>query len=180
MPKVTMPAALDATDRGEGRIRAAANGFCRSSPAYVTNNPPASSYWRGGDDMRNLLIWVLAIALAANGIVMLAAPAGWYMAVPGVPETGPFNPHFVRDIGAAYLAAGASFLWFATHSAARAAAQAGAAFLALHALIHVWDIAAGREHAHQLLTTLPAVFLPAVLSIWIAWPQRKLYQEKEL
>ena len=34
---------------------------------------------------------------------------------------------------------------------ARAAAQAGAAFLALHALIHLWDAAAGREHAHQLL-----------------------------
>ena len=126
--------------------------------------------------MCNVLTWVLGFGLALNGIMMLAAPAPWYMAVPGVPETGPFNPHFVRDIGAAYLAAGGSLLWFAARPAARAAAQAGAAFLALHALIHVWDAAAGREHSHQLLTDLFAVFLPAVLAIWIAWPRHNLYQ----
>jgi hypothetical protein len=126
--------------------------------------------------MRNVLAWVLGTGLAINGIAMLAAPAGWYAAIPGVAETGPFNPHFVRDIGVAYLAAGAPFLWFAMRPAARAAAQAGAAFLALHALIHVWDAAAGREHAHQLLTDLPAIFLPAVLAIWIAWPRYNLYQ----
>jgi hypothetical protein len=152
-----------------------------SRPARVTNNPPASSYWRGGDDdMRNLLTWVLGIALAVDGIVMLAAPAGWYAAIPGVPETGPFNPHFVSDTGAAYLAAGASLLWFAAHTAGQAAAQTGSAFLGLHALIHILDIAAGREHAHQLLTDLPAVFLPAVLAIWIAWPRRQLYRGVKL
>src|SRR6516165_7064693 len=101
--------------------------------------------------MRSKLTGVLGIGLAINGITMLAAPHEWYIAIPGVAETGPFNPHFVRDIGAAYLAAGASLLWFALHPAARAAAQAGAAFLTLHALIHVWDAAAGREHVHQLL-----------------------------
>jgi uncharacterized protein YjeT (DUF2065 family) len=126
--------------------------------------------------MSNVLTWVLGIGLAINGVVMLAAPAAWYPAVPGVAETGPFNPHFVRDIGAAYLTAGASLLWFAVHPATRAAAQAGAVFLALHALIHIWDIAAGREHAHQLLTSVLAVFLPAAVAIWIAWPRRNLYR----
>jgi hypothetical protein len=29
---------------------------------------------------------------------------------------------------------------------------------------------AGREHAHQLLVDLPAVFLPPGLAAWIAWP----------
>jgi hypothetical protein len=130
--------------------------------------------------MRNVLAWVLGIGLAVNGIMMLAASDAWYSAVPGVAETGPFNPHFVRDIGAAYLAAGASLLWFAAHTAARAAVQVSAAFLTLHALIHVWDMAAGREHAHQLLTDLPAIFLPAALAIWIAWPQPNLYKGKQL
>jgi len=125
--------------------------------------------------MRGLVAWVLGVGLAANGLIMLAAPADWYAMVPGVAGTGPFNAHFVGDIGAAYLVAGATLPWFAVNRAARPAALAGAAFLALHALVHLWDAAAGREHAHQLLVDLPSVFLPPALAIWIAWrrnPQR--------
>jgi hypothetical protein len=121
-------------------------------------------------DMRGVLSVILGIGLALNALLMLAAPAAWYAAVPGVTQTGPFNPHFVRDIGAAYLVAGAALCGFAASPRARPAALAGAAFLTLHALIHLWDAAAGREHAHQLLIDLAAVFLPSVLAIWIAWP----------
>ncbi|HVY56846.1 MAG TPA: hypothetical protein VHA77_03260 [Xanthobacteraceae bacterium] len=63
--------------------------------------------------MRAALALALGIALAANGLLMLFDPAGWYGLVPGVPETGPFNPHFVRDIGCAYLVAGVAWTWFA-------------------------------------------------------------------
>jgi uncharacterized protein YjeT (DUF2065 family) len=127
--------------------------------------------------MRGVLIAILGLGLAANGLFMLAAPADWYVTVPGVTETGPFNAHFVRDIGVAYLVAGATLIWFALDRAARPAALAGAAFLALHALVHVWDAAAGREHAHQLLIDRPSVFLPPALAIWIAWPRRPANKE---
>ena len=126
--------------------------------------------------MRRVLARILGIGLALNGLTMLAVPAAWYATVPGVPETEPFNPHFVRDIGVAYLVAGAVLQWCAARPQARPAAQAGAAFLTLHALIHLWDAAAGREHAHQLLIDLPTVFLPPVLAIWIVWPQSSLQQ----
>jgi len=119
--------------------------------------------------MRIVLAWTLAIGLAANGVIMLGAPAAWYAAVPGVVDTGSLNPYFVRDIGAAYLVAGAALASFALTPSARSAALPGAAFLTLHALVHLWDAAAGREHAHQLLIDAPAIFLPAVLAIWIAW-----------
>jgi hypothetical protein len=121
--------------------------------------------------MREIAAWVVGLGLLANGVFMLAAPAGWYAAVPGVMDTGPFNPHFVRDIGAAYLAVGAALIWFAADRRALPAAQLGAAFLALHAAVHLWDAAAGREHAHQLLIDVPTVFLPPVLAIWIVWPR---------
>jgi hypothetical protein len=121
------------------------------------------------DDMRDLVAWMLGFGLAANGLIMLGFPDAWYAAVPGVAETGPFNPHFVRDIGAAYFVAGATLVWFAVDRSARTAALAGAAFLALHALVHLWDAAAGREHPHQLLIDLPTIFLPPALAIWIAW-----------
>ena len=53
-----------------------------------------------------LLGWLLGLGLVANGLVMLTVPAIWYARVPGVVDTGPFNAHFVRDIGAAYLVCG--------------------------------------------------------------------------
>jgi len=125
--------------------------------------------------MRRVLAVILGIGLGLNALWMLAVPAAWYAAVPGVTQTGPFNPHFVRDIGAAYLVAGAALLWFAASPKAQSAAQAGAAFLTLHALVHLWDAAAGREHAHQLID-LATVFLPSVLAIWIAWPAHQRYR----
>jgi hypothetical protein len=127
-------------------------------------------------DMRRRLAWILGIGLVLNALLMLAVPARWYAAVPGVNETGPFNLHFVRDIGVAYLVAGAALSWFAASPEARAAAQVGAAFLALHGLVHLWDAAAGREHAQQLLIDLPTVFLPPLLAMWIAWPPHTFHQ----
>src|SRR5262245_28106150 len=52
----------------------------------------------------------LGVAAVANGLLMLASPEGWYFAVPGVTTTGPFNQHFIRDIGLIFLFIGAAFL----------------------------------------------------------------------
>ena len=125
--------------------------------------------------MRRVLAVILGIGLGLNAFLMLAVPAAWYAAVPGVTQTGPFNPHFVRDIGAAYLVTGAALICFAASPKAQSAVQAGAAFLTLHALVHLWDAVAGREHAHQLID-LATVFLPSVLAIWIAWPAHQRYR----
>ena len=117
--------------------------------------------------MRGIVALILGIGLAANGLIMLVVPSTWYAIVPGVAETGPFNSHFIRDIGVAYLVCGAALAWFALERIAQPAALAAAAFLALHALVHLWDAAAGREHAHQLLLDVPTIFLPPVLALWI-------------
>jgi hypothetical protein len=53
---------------------------------------------------------LLGVAIEANGVFMLLSPADWYMAVPGVTSTGPFNQHFVRDIGLIFLLLGGGFL----------------------------------------------------------------------
>ena len=57
--------------------------------------------------MSRILLLALAVTLglgsAANGLFMLISPANWYFAVPGVTTTGPFNQHFVRDIGLIFL-----------------------------------------------------------------------------
>ena len=53
---------------------------------------------------------LLGLALAANGIFMLVSPEHWYVAVPGVTSTGPFNQHFLRDIGLIFVFLGGAFL----------------------------------------------------------------------
>ena len=122
------------------------------------------------------LIWVLDVLLVVNGAVMVAAPAWWYGIIPGVEDTGPLNLHFVRDIGAAYLVAGGGLLWFLRDKRARPVALAGCAFLTLHALIHLWDAAAGRESLAHLALDLPTVILPGLLIFRLA---RRLPSFKE-
>jgi len=116
---------------------------------------------------RITLAIVLGLALAANGFLMLLYPGGWYAIVPGVSETGLLNPHFVRDIGAAYLVTGAAIAALALDARAAPAALAGALFLTLHALVHVSDAIAGRLHADHVLTDLVTVFAPAAIALWL-------------
>ena len=109
---------------------------------------------------------VLGLALAANGFLMLFYPGGWYAIVPGASETGPLNPHFVRDIGAAYLVSGVAIAWLAFDARAAPAALAGALFLTLHALVHVADAMVGR-HADHVLAEFAGVYAPAGIALWL-------------
>jgi hypothetical protein len=111
---------------------------------------------------------VFGLGHLALGLWLLLAPMGFYLTVPGVSETGPFNPHFLRDVGCAFLVVGGGFAWFALDVRARAAAVAAASFLALHALVHVADGLAGRESARHLLLDLPLLGGIAAAGIWIA------------
>jgi len=122
--------------------------------------------------MRAIVACALGLLLAANGLTMLANPAAWYGAVPGVSDTGPLNEHFVRDIGTAYLVAGTAFAAFALSSKVWPAALSAAAFVSLHAVVHLWDAAASREHAHRLLIDIPTVFVPPPAALWLVWQPR--------
>lgn len=116
----------------------------------------------------------LALVLAGNGAAMLAAPLDWYGAVPGVTATGPFNPHFVRDIGAAYLVAGAGVGWFAWRPREGWPALAAAtAFLILHAAIHVYDATCGTRPLQDMLRDLAGVYLTAALALFLALARPK-------
>lgn len=128
--------------------------------------------------MHRLLAALLSLGLTMNAAWMLASPASFYAAAPGVAETGPLNVHFVRDIGCAYLVAALGFATLAAAgSRARPAALAGAAFLSFHALVHVWDLASGREAAHHLLGDLPALALPALVGLWLSVPRSPARRE---
>jgi hypothetical protein len=104
----------------------------------------------------------------ANGLVMLFASSTWWNSVPGVADTGPFNLHFVQDVGVAFLVAGLALGAHAWRPAFWPAAVAGAGFLAAHAVIHLVMIASG--HDHHAAANLAAVILPAALALYCAFP----------
>lgn len=120
--------------------------------------------------LKRWLAGLLGAFNALNGVLMLADGPRWYASVPGVTHTGPFNPHFVADIGAAFLAAGLALMARAWRPRYWPAALAGAGFLGLHALIHVADVAM----AHSVTPTfdIAVVIAPAALALWAALPAK--------
>jgi hypothetical protein len=123
--------------------------------------------------MKRILAALLAALLGANGAAMLAAGAWWYGVVPGVTMTGPYNPHFVKDIGAAYLVVAGALAWRALRPAAgQGALVAAAAFLVLHGLIHIADAATGMSMGADLIRDFAGVYLPALLAAWLAIPAK--------
>ncbi len=124
---------------------------------------------------------MLSLALFVNGAAMLAAPLTWYGLVPGVVATGPFNDHFVLDVGVAYLAAALS-LALAVVRLERVAALPAAGFLGLHALIHCIPLH-GAERMTRLFVCAPpertalfaeiiGVYAPALIALALAVPAR--------
>ena len=102
--------------------------------------------------MSRILSGGLAVVLGVNALAMLFASFWWYNAVPGVTATGAYNPHFVRDIGAAYLVVAGGLGWFAWRPIQGwPALVASAAFLVLHAFIHVFDANRGFVPSDQNL-----------------------------
>ena len=112
---------------------------------------------------------VLGLGMEANGLFMLINPANWYFAVPGVTTTGPFNQHFLRDIGLIFLLVGGAFLFGAVRPAMRASLWGAAAlWLAGHALFHVWEVMVGICGPSAMARDFPAVTLPALIALALA------------
>ncbi len=110
---------------------------------------------------------VFGVMSIGNALWMLAGPMHWYTDLPAaVPDTGPFNPHFVRDIGCAFLTAGGALVWAAFDVRYRLPLVAVATlFLTAHAILHVYDTARGAlGHDHWWLD-FPGVYLPALVLI---------------
>lgn len=107
----------------------------------------------------------------ANALWMLAGPMHWYTELPAaVPDTGPFNPHFVRDVGCAFLTTAIALLWAGRSPAHRFPLVAIAAvFLFAHAVLHAYDTLRGALGHNHWLLDLPGVYLPGLLLPWIAY-----------
>jgi hypothetical protein len=123
--------------------------------------------------MSRIITVIFAAILGLNGLAMLFASFWWYNTVPGVTATGAFNPHFVRDIGMAYLVTAGGLGWFLARPVQGWPALVGsAAFLTLHAFIHVFDASCGGSPLADTIRDLPGVYLPALATLWVAFAKR--------
>ncbi len=112
------------------------------------------------------LALLLGIGALANGVFMLFSPQNWYFAVPGVTTTGPFNQHFLRDIGLIFLFMSVALLVGTAKPQYRVVCWGSAAlWLSGHALFHFWEVAVGICGPSALVRDFAAVTLPAILCI---------------
>ena len=111
--------------------------------------------------------WILGLGNLANAIWMLVSPYTWYHDLPaGVPDTGPLNYHFVRDLGAAFFTMAVAFFVSAPKAQQRrGVVLAVGLWYVLHSIIHLYDVAAGHLDAHHLLLDFPLVYLPTLILI---------------
>lgn len=127
---------------------------------------------------------LLGAAAAANGLFMLGDPMRWYYAVPGVTATGPFNQHFIRDIGLTYLLIGIALILGAARPAWRFAFWSmSALWLTGHAIFHLWLVAVGICGTSTMVQDFPAVTLPAILvtglAVWAFGAARRDEAERQ-
>jgi hypothetical protein len=123
---------------------------------------------------RDSWFWALAIfgiGNLVNAAWMLADPAGWYATLPAaVPDTGPLNTHFVRDIGSAFAVMGCALLLAAVRPALRVAMLGAVSlFYVLHAFVHVTDTLAGRLPPSHWTIDAPGVYVPAAVMLALTW-----------
>jgi hypothetical protein len=76
------------------------------------------------------IAWFLA------GAAIFALPELFYKVVPGVKLFGPFNAHFIQDVGLVYLASGVIGL-YGLRSGSAELCIAGALWSCLHGLFHL-------------------------------------------
>lgn len=115
--------------------------------------------------MRPLLL-ALATLQFLNGLLMLTTPQFWYGAMPGVTETGPFNSHFVRDIGLGFLSAGCALGmagWYA--AIARPLVAVASIFLVGHALLHLAEMLLHGTSPGHAARDLALIVVPALMPL---------------
>lgn len=120
------------------------------------------------DRTAQIILALVALGALVFGAFMVWQPDSWYQAVPTVRFTGPSNPHFIRDIGLAYLLTATVLGYAAIYPPGRwLAGVAGNLWLSAHGLFHIWEVANGFCTLENFWRDAPGVLGPPVL-VWIA------------
>jgi len=137
------------------------------NPSDISHRPnkysPSTSK---GYDRWTIFCLIIASVNILNGLWMIIAPAHWYFNLPaGVPEYGPLNVHFIRDIGCIFFLLGIGVIIAAFYHPYRLPLfTMNTAFYILHMLVHIHEVVGGRIRLSMFWTDIPGVYIPAVVS----------------
>jgi hypothetical protein len=125
--------------------------------------------------LTSLLAGVMGAFLTANGLYMLLNPVNWYFLIPGVTTTGPYNQHFIRDIGLTFVIVGMAYIIGSIKIDIRLLLWGAATlWLAGHAMFHLWEVATGLCSPSKLGTDFPGVFAPVLIGLGLTfWAYRE-------
>lgn len=117
---------------------------------------------------RSLLI-IFGLLWVATGVSIFANPHGFYDRTPGLAIMGPYNVHFIRDVGLAFVSAGICTA-FGAWRRIRSLVFAGIGWPVLHALFHI-QVWSHRGFPFDAIAAFDfiAVMAPAFLAVMLAW-----------
>ncbi|MDO6427330.1 hypothetical protein Q4489_09915 [Thalassotalea sp. 1_MG-2023] len=102
-------------------------------------------------------------------------PETWYWLIPGVPERGSFNQHFVRDIGIIYQLIGIAFIYGALFKKNSVDLWLiPTLWLVGHAVFHIWEIFVGICNPEAFIEDFAGVTLPALVAIMLTYLTHKV------
>ncbi|CAF3697370.1 unnamed protein product [Rotaria sp. Silwood1] len=136
--------------------------FRPSSSKKAISTKSSNSY-----DRWTVICFVIGLINILSALWMLIAPVHWYYNLPaGVPESGPLNVHFIRDIGCIFLLLGCGLLvgGFFLIEFRLPLFTMNTAFYMLHMFVHIHEIVSGRLRMGIFWIDLPGVYFPAVLT----------------
>ena len=112
--------------------------------------------------MTRLLIWAFVAFYLLTGLWVAVLPHDFYLNAPGAQATGPYNMHFVRDVGFAFLTSSVA-IGYGLFAKEKLLMVFGALWLLIHGLFHLalW-ILHGMHFDSAALTDAILVSIPAV------------------
>lgn len=115
--------------------------------------------------MRILIFWSLVVYYLITGLYIAVLPLVFYETGPGVSDTGPYNMHFLRDVGFAFTVS-ALGIAYGLKRKLKPLVVFGTAWLATHGLFHLilWFMHPSTEGA---VNDLVLVVLPAAVVAYL-------------
>jgi len=112
--------------------------------------------------MTRLLIWALVAYFLLTGLYIAVLPEIFYQNAPGAAATGPYNMHFIRDVGFAFLTSSVAIA-YGVYAGIKPVMVFGALWLLLHGLFHIslW-ILHGMQLDSAAVIDMVLVSLPAL------------------
>lgn len=108
------------------------------------------------------LIWGFVAYYLLTGLYIAILPHDFYVNAPGVQATGPYNMHFIRDVGFAFLASSVA-IGYGIYASVKPVMMFGALWLLIHGIFHLtlWMVH-GMHLDSAAMIDLALVSIPAV------------------